>query len=261
MKLLEIVRGDKTAPSTLAAAFDLAKRLNKIPVVAGVCDGFIGNRILARYRHAADVLLLEGALPSEVDQAMRSYGMAMGPYEAQDLSGLDIGYANRKRQKLRERTDIRYVPIADLMVENLKRLGRKTNAGWYDYSAEGKPSESPAVTELIFQASHDAGITRKSFSAEEIIERITLAKTAEAISILDENIADRPRDIDLVLIHGYGYPRWRGGLMHAADKAGLSHIATRIAAFAKTDPLSWKFPALLRRLVQDEKTFGSLNGK
>jgi 3-hydroxyacyl-CoA dehydrogenase len=261
MKLLEIVRGDKTSPSTLSAAFELAKRLNKIPVVSGVCDGFIGNRILARYRHAADVLLIEGALPSEIDQAMRSYGMAMGPYEAQDLSGLDIGYANRKRQKLRERTDIRYVPIADLMVENLKRLGRKNSVGWYDYSAEGKSNESQAVTELIQQASRDAGVTRKSFAADEIIERIILAKTAEAASILDEHIADRPRDIDLVLIHGYGFPRWRGGLMHAADKAGLASIAERIAAFAKTDPLSWKVPAFLQRMVQDRKSFGSLNGK
>jgi 3-hydroxyacyl-CoA dehydrogenase len=261
MKLLEIVRGDKTAPSTLAAAFELAKRLNKIPVVAGVCDGFIGNRILARYRHAADVLLLEGALPSEIDLAMRSYGMAMGPYEAQDLSGLDIGYANRKRQKLRERTDVRYVAIADLMVENLKRLGRKTSAGWYDYSSEGKPSESPAVTELILQASRDAKVTRKPFTAEEIIERIILAKTSEAGAILNEHIADRPRDIDLVLIHGYGYPRWRGGLMHAADKSGLAQIAERISAFAKTDPLSWKVPAFLQRMVEDGKSFGSLNGK
>jgi 3-hydroxyacyl-CoA dehydrogenase len=261
MKLLEIVRGDRTSPSTLAAAYELAKRLNKIPVLAGVCDGFIGNRILARYRHAADVLLLEGALPSEIDQAMRSYGMAMGPYEAQDLSGLDIGYANRKRQKLRERADIRYVPIADRMVEDLKRLGRKTSAGWYDYSAEAKQSESPAVTELILQASRDAGVTRKSFSVEEIIERIILAKTSEAISILDEHIADRPRDIDLVLIHGYGYPRWRGGLMHAADKTGLAHIAERITVLAKADTLSWKVPALLQRMAQDGKTFESLNGK
>jgi 3-hydroxyacyl-CoA dehydrogenase len=261
MKLLEIVRGDKTSSSTLAAAYELAKRTNKIPVLAGVCDGFIGNRILARYRHAADILLLEGALPSEVDQAMRSYGMAMGPYEAQDLSGLDIGYANRKRQKLRERTDVRYVPIADLMVEDLKRLGRKTSAGWYDYSAEGKPSESPAVTELILKASLDAGVTRKSFTADEIIEHITLAKTAEAVSILDEHIADRPRDIDLVLIHGYGFPRWRGGLMHAADKIGLAHIAERITVFAKADTLSWKVPALLQRMAQDGKTFESLNGK
>jgi 3-hydroxyacyl-CoA dehydrogenase len=261
MKLLEIVRGDKSSLSTLAAAYELAKRLNKIPVLAGVCDGFIGNRILARYRHAADVLLIEGALPSEIDQAMRSYGMAMGPYEAQDLSGLDIGYANRKRQKLRERTDIRCVPIVDRMVEDLKRLGRKTSAGWYDYSAEGKPSESPAVSELILQASRGAGVTRRSFTPDEIIERITLAKTAEAISILDEHIADRPRDIDLVLIHGYGYPRWRGGLMHAADKAGLAYIAERIAALAKTDPLSWKVSPLLQRMIQDGKTFESLNGK
>jgi 3-hydroxyacyl-CoA dehydrogenase len=261
MKLLEIVRGDKTSSSTLAAAYELAKRLNKIPVLSGVCDGFIGNRILARYRHAADVLLIEGALPSEIDQAMRSYGMAMGPYEAQDLSGLDIGYANRKRQKVKVRTDVRYVPIADQMVEELKRLGRKSGAGWYDYSADGKPSVSDAVTQLILRASRDAKIERRTFTSDEIIERITAAQTSEAVYILDEKIADRPRDIDLVLVHGYGYPRWRGGLMHAADKTGLAQIAERISAFAKTDPLSWKNPLLLQHLLEEGKSFESLNSE
>jgi 3-hydroxyacyl-CoA dehydrogenase len=251
MKLLEIVRGDKTSSATLAAAYDLAKRLNKIPVLSGVCDGFIGNRILARYRHASDVLLLEGAL--------RSYGMAMGPYEAQDLSGLDIGYANRKRQKLKERTDVRYVPIADQMVEDLKRLGRKSGAGWYDYSAEGKPSQSDAVTQLILQASRDTKVERRSFTADEIIERILMAKTAEAIAILDEGIAERPCDIDLVLVHGYGFPRWRGGLMHAADKTGLTQIAARLATFAKADPLSWKLPPLLQYLSQGNQLLENLN--
>jgi 3-hydroxyacyl-CoA dehydrogenase len=259
MKLLEIVRGEKTSQAALAAAFDLAKRLNKIPVLAGVCDGFIGNRILARYRHAADVLLLEGALPSEIDQAMRSYGMAMGPYEAQDLSGLDIGYANRKRQKLRERTDVRYVPIADWMVENLQRLGRKSGAGWYDYSSGGKPSDSSEVADLITQASQDAGIVRRTFTSDDIIERIISAMTAEAISILDENIAERPCDIDLVLVHGYGFPRWRGGLMHAADKTGLGTLAERIAAFAKQDPFSWRVPPLMQRLIQAGGTLEDLN--
>jgi 3-hydroxyacyl-CoA dehydrogenase len=261
MKLLEIVRGDKTSSATLAAAYDLAKRLNKIPVLSGVCDGFIGNRILARYRHASDVLLLEGALPSEIDQAMRSYGMAMGPYEAQDLSGLDIGYANRKRQKLSERTDVRYVPIANQMVEDLKRLGRKSGAGWYDYSDDGKPSVSDAVTQLILRASRDAKVERRSFTADEIIERILMAKTAEAIAILEEGIAERPCDIDLVLVHGYGFPRWRGGLMHAADKTGLAQIAARIAAFAKADPLSWKLPPLLQYLSQGSQSLESLNRK
>jgi 3-hydroxyacyl-CoA dehydrogenase len=261
MKLLEIVRGDKTSSGTLAAAYDLAKRLNKIPVLSGVCDGFIGNRILARYRHAADVLLLEGALPSQIDQAMRSYGMAMGPYEAQDLSGLDIGYANRKRQKLKERTDVRYVPIADQMVEDLKRLGRKSGAGWYDYSADGKPSQSDAVDQLIVQASQDANVQRRTFTSDEIIERILMAKTTEAIAILDEGIAERPCDIDLVLVHGYGFPRWRGGLMHAADKTGLAQIAARLATFAKADPLSWKLPPLLQYLSHGSQSLESLNRK
>jgi 3-hydroxyacyl-CoA dehydrogenase len=138
MKLLEIVRGDKTSDATLGQAFALAKRLGKMPVVSGVCDGFIGNRILSRYRMVSDVLMIEGSCPKGIDDAMRGFGMAMGPYETQDLSGLDIAYANRKRQDLKNRKDIRYVPIADTMVEDLKRLGRKTGAGWYDYDAAGK---------------------------------------------------------------------------------------------------------------------------
>src|SRR3989338_1396962 len=145
MKLLEIVRGAQTSQAALGVGFALAKRLGKIPVVAGVCDGFIGNRILARYRQTADVLMIEGSCPKGIDAAMRGFGMAMGPYEAQDMSGLDIAHANRKRQNLRARSDIRYVPIADTLVEDLGRLGRKSGAGWRDYDAAGQGGESDAV--------------------------------------------------------------------------------------------------------------------
>jgi 3-hydroxyacyl-CoA dehydrogenase len=259
MKLLEIVRGGDTSDATLGQAFALAKRLGKIPVVAGVCDGFIGNRILSRYRMVADVLMLEGSCPKGIDDAMRGFGMAMGPYEAQDLSGLDIAYANRKRQDLKNRRDIRYVPIADTLVEDLKRLGRKTGAGWYDYDAVGKPVESDVVTHAIYRASDTAGITRVARAREDIAGRAVLAMIMEAIRILEEGIAARPQDIDLVMIHGYGFPRWRGGLMHHADQLTPAVVLSQIAALAKADPLSWSVPSLLQRLVQEGRSFDSLN--
>jgi 3-hydroxyacyl-CoA dehydrogenase len=259
MKLLEIVRGDQTSDVTLGQAFALAKRLGKMPVMSGVCDGFIGNRILSRYRMVADVLMIEGSCPKGIDTAMRSFGMAMGPYEAQDLSGLDIAYANRKRQDLKNRKDVRYVPIADTLVEDLKRLGRKTGAGWYDYDAAGKPAESDAVTQVIYRASDAAGITRAARGPEEIAQRALLAMIMEAIRILEEGIAACPQDIDLVMVHGYGFPRWRGGLMHYADQLTPPVVLSQIATLAKADPLSWSVPSLLQRLVQDGRSFDSLN--
>lgn len=259
MKLLEIVRGDHTSDATLGQAFALAKRLGKTPVISGVCDGFIGNRILSRYRQTVDVLMLEGSCPKGIDDAMRGFGMAMGPYEAQDLSGLDIAYANRKRQNLKARTDIRYVTIADHLVEDLKRLGRKTGAGWYDYDAAGKPVDSDVVTHAILRASDAAQITRVARTPEEIAQRAVLAMIMEAIRILEEGIATRPQDIDLVMVHGYGFPRWRGGLMHFADQLTPAVVLSQITALADADPLSWSVPALLQRLVQDGSSFDSLN--
>jgi 3-hydroxyacyl-CoA dehydrogenase len=259
MKLLEVVRGSRTSAETMAVSFALAKRLGKIPVVAGVCDGFIGNRILARDRHMADMLLIEGALPDEVDGAMREFGMAMGPYEAQDLSGLDIGHANRVRQKLRQRSDIRYIPVADRMVEELARLGRKSGAGWYDYADTGKPIVSAVVSELIRQSSHEASIARRSFTSNEIVERIVLAMTVEALAILQQDIAERPADIDLVMVHGYGFPRWRGGLMHYASALPPDEMIARISELAAEDPLSWSVPPLLRRLADQGRSIACLN--
>jgi len=259
MKLLEIVKGDQTSEATLGFAFALAGRLGKMPVLAGVCDGFIGNRILTRYRQTADLLLLEGATPDSVDAAMRAYGMAMGPYEAQDLSGLDIAYANRQRQNLRHRSDRRYVPIADHMVENLKRLGRKTNAGWYDFDAAGKPQPSQVVQDCIIKASADAGVVRQTIPANEIAERLLLAMIAESFDILAEGIAARPADIDLVLVHGYGFPRGLGGPMHQAAQMGAATLAGRFAALAKADPLSWSVPRLLTDLLSTHRDLDSLN--
>jgi 3-hydroxyacyl-CoA dehydrogenase len=259
MKLLEIVRGAQTSDEALGVAFALAKRLGKIPVVSGVCDGFIGNRILARYRQTADVLMIEGSCPKGIDASMRAFGMAMGPYEAQDMSGLDIAHANRTRQNLRARSDIRYVTIADTLVENLGRLGRKTGAGWYDYDAAGKAVESDAVAQVIYRAADAAGIARIARSPEQIAERALLAMIMEATRILEEGIAARPKDIDLVMVHGYGFPRWRGGLMHYADTITPPVLLSQLEALTAEDPLSWSVPDLLRQLVQQGRNFDSLN--
>jgi 3-hydroxyacyl-CoA dehydrogenase len=257
MKLLEIVRGAQTSDAALGLAFAMTKILGKIPVVSGVCDGFIGNRILSRYRQATDVLMLEGSCPKGVDEAMRGFGMAMGPYEAQDMSGLDISYANRKRQNLRERKDIRYVTIADTLVEDLGRLGRKSGAGWYD--AAGKHVESDAVTHAIYVASDKAGVSRVARSKDEIAERALLAMIMEATRILEEGIAARPQDIDLVMVHGFGFPLWRGGLMHVAQTLTPPVVLSKLEALAADDPLSWSVPTLLRQLVAEGRNFDSLN--
>ncbi|WP_370445253.1 3-hydroxyacyl-CoA dehydrogenase [Oceanibium sediminis] len=258
MKLLEVIRADTSSEATLASAFGLAARLRKVAVEAGVCDGFIGNRILTRYRQVCDVMLIEGALPWQVDAALTGFGMAMGPYAVQDLSGLDIAYANRQRKNLRETPDIRYIPIADRMVEELKRLGRKTGAGWYDYG-DGAPEPGAGVADLVAACSHEAGIPRRAFTDEDIRERAITAMIDEGLRVLDEGIARRPADIDLVLVHGYGFPRWRGGPMHVADAIGLPALQDRIESYAAADPLSWSVPPLLTRLIADGRSLADLD--
>ncbi len=239
MKLLEIVNAQATAPAAVAMAFTIAKRLGKIPVVAGVCDGFIGNRILARYREAADSLLIDGSTPWQIDQAMVAFGYAMGPYEAQDLSGLDIAHANRRRQDATRDPQRRYVAIADHMVA-AGRLGRKAGAGWYRYPATGGKLVDPSVEDLICKESAVAGINRRVFTEAEIQHRLVLAMVNEAADILADGIAQNAADIDLVTIHGYGFPRWRGGLMHYADQIGVDQILAMLQMYAAEDPLFWR---------------------
>ncbi|MFP1646073.1 3-hydroxyacyl-CoA dehydrogenase NAD-binding domain-containing protein [Pontitalea aquivivens] len=259
MKLLEVIRAAQTSDAALATALKLAQRLGKIPVLAGICDGFIGNRILTRYRQTTDIVMIEGAMPWDIDAAMREFGFAMGPYEVQDLSGLDIAYANRKRLGLKTRPGFRYIPIADRMVEEAQRLGRKTSAGWYDY-AQGQPaSASPVVADLVRDTARAQGIAPRNWTSEEIQTRALTAMIEEACHILAEGIAARPADIDLVMLHGYGFPRWHGGLMHYADTISPAELLTRIEGFARLDPLSWKVPELLRRLARDGRGFDSLN--
>jgi 3-hydroxyacyl-CoA dehydrogenase len=216
MKLLEIVRTDAAAPATLATAFGLAKKLRKIPVLAGVCDGFIGNRIMSAYRRECDFILEEGALPQEIDDAMRGYGFAMGIYAVQDMAGLDIAWAMRKRRAATRPADERYSTIADRICE-LGRFGRKTAAGWYAYPDGAKAGQpDPAVEQIILEESERLGYERKAFTADEIMRRILSSMQAEARAVLDEGIALKPSDIDVTMVHGYGFPRHRGGPMFAA---------------------------------------------
>jgi 3-hydroxyacyl-CoA dehydrogenase len=251
MKLLEIVKGEASAPGALAAGFALAKQLGKIPVVAGVCDGFIGNRILARYREAADLLLLTGATPAQIDHAMTGFGYAMGPYAVQDLSGLDIAYANRRRQDASRDPNRLYVRIADLMVD-AGRLGRKAGLGWYRYDNAGQASHDPAVDNLIIDEAATAGVTRRHYSDDDITHRLLLAMINEAASILDEAIAETATDIDLVSVLGYGFPRWRGGLMHYANQIGMENILAGLEALSGENSTIWQ----PNRLIKDAAAAG-----
>lgn len=248
MKLLEIVRGATTSDTALALGFGLAKTLGKVPVLAGVCDGFIGNRILARYREAADTLLMDGATPWEVDEAMVEFGFAMGPYEAQDLSGLDIAHANRRRQDSTRDPNRRYILIADRMIE-LGKLGKKVGAGWYRYPGGNGKVDDPIVADLAIEEAYLAGVERHDISDNDIRSRLLLAMINEAADILDEGIAASARDIDLVTVFGYGFPRWRGGLMHYADTLGAKAIVAQLEVLEKEDPIAWRISPALRRVA------------
>ena len=239
MKLVEIIQADATGSDSLAAAFALVRRLRKIPVLSGVCDGFIGNRILSRYRETADFLLLDGAFPFEIDNAMTDFGYAMGPYEAQDLSGLDIAYANRRRQDAGRDSARRYVTIADQLVE-AGRLGRKVNAGWYRYTDGKNKGNDPFVEQLILDESEHQNIRRRNFSSTEIRDRLIISMINEACAILEERIARCTSDIDIITIYGYGFPKNRGGLMHLADQIGAQRIFNKLTQLQSEEPVVWK---------------------
>lgn len=259
MKLLEVVVADRTSPDLLSTAFALAKRLGKVAVRAGVCDGFIGNRLLTHYRAAADHMLLDGASPYQVDKALKGYGFAMGPYEVADLAGLDIGYATRQRRAPDSHPRDRYPAWADELY-HLGRLGQKTGKGYYLY-AEGSRQgvEDPEVDALIAQTRTSFGITPRAFTDEEIVCRYMAAMVNEAARELEEGIALRPSDIDVVLLYGYGFPRWRGGPMHAADVLGLDTVLDDINRFAAEDDHFWQPAPLLKKLVEQKSNFASLN--
>ena len=238
MKLLEIVEGKHTSKAALSAAHSLAKMLGKIPVLAQVCDGFIGNRILSRYREAADTLLIEGAMPWQVDEAMVEFGYAMGPYETQDITGLDIAFANRRLQD-KNRDPKRFYPtISDRMVKE-GRLGKKVGMGWYGYSRQGIKEPEDCVEHMVLEESRFANIERRAITNEEIRFRLILAQINEAASILHERIACSAKDIDLVTILGYGFPRWRGGLMYCADQIGVPKIYSDLQKLSHEQSAVW----------------------
>ncbi|MEC8805520.1 MAG: FAD-dependent oxidoreductase, partial [Pseudomonadota bacterium] len=229
MKLLEIVRGAATSDRSLATGYALAKRLRKIPVEVGVCDGFVGNRMLQRVREAAELLLIDGAEFKQIDSVMRGFGYAMGLYATQDMSGLDIAWANRRRQRATRDPKRRYSRVQDQMCE-VGWLGRKTGRGWYLYEDGKAIGPNPEVIGLIEAEAERHGITRRPLADDAVMETLLLALINEAAAILDEGIARKASDVDLVLVHGYGFPRFRGGPLCHADTIGLDVIRDRLAA-------------------------------
>uniref|UniRef100_UPI00289F8126 3-hydroxyacyl-CoA dehydrogenase family protein n=1 Tax=Tianweitania sp. TaxID=2021634 RepID=UPI00289F8126 len=211
MRLVEVVRTAQVAPDVLATGLAVVKRLGKLGVVSGVCEGFIGNRLFTAYRRECDFMLEDGALPHEIDAALENYGFAMGPYAVNDLAGLDISWARRKRNAATRDPSERYVTIADHLCE-AGRFGQKSGKGYYAYP-DGRRMVDPEVTAMIEQASREAGVDRRPFEAADIVARVLDGIVSEGRKILDEGIARRASDIDLVLINGYGYPAWRGGPM------------------------------------------------
>jgi 3-hydroxyacyl-CoA dehydrogenase len=257
MRLLEVVRGEKTGQDVLATAMAMAKKIKKIAVVSGVCDGFIGNRILARYGQASNELLNAGASPQQIDNALQGFGMAMGIYRVGDLAGLDIGYAGRKRR--REANPEAYTPVvADRIVE-AGRLGQKTGAGWYRYEAGKRDAiPDPVVDEIIAAFRKERGLTARKVTDQEVIERCIYAMVNEGARILEEGIAQRASDIDIVYLNGYGFPTHRGGPMLYADTVGLPSVVRalkRIAAEPGADAKFWQPAPLLVKLAEEGKTF------
>jgi 3-hydroxyacyl-CoA dehydrogenase len=253
MKLLEVVRGEKTAKDVLATVMQLAKKIKKTAVVSGVCDGFIGNRMIEQYSRQAGFLLEEGCTPEQVDKAIEKFGFAMGPFRMGDLAGNDIGWAIRKRRYV-EKPELRYSKTADLLCE-LGRFGQKTGAGWYDYQP-GKRDAIPSavVNEMIEKHRASLNITPRKISDEEIVQRLVYSLVNEGAKILEEGIASKASDIDMVYLTGYGFPLWRGGPMCYADTVGLWNVVQTMKRFQKNpldDASFWEPAPLLQKLVAE----------
>ncbi len=257
MKLLEVIRGAKTAKDVLATVMALAKKIKKTAVVSGVCDGFIGNRMIEQYGRQGGFLLDEGCTPAQVDKAVEKFGFAMGPFRMGDLAGNDIGWAIRKRRYL-EKPNMKYSKTADLLCEK-GRFGQKTGAGWYDYVA-GKRDAIPnaEVVKMIEDHRASLGITPRKISDEEIVQRLVYSLVNEAAHILEDGIASKASDIDMVYLMGYGFPIWRGGPMNYADEVGLFNVVQAMHRFAQNpldDARFWQPAPLLAKLAAEGKTF------
>ena len=260
MKLLEIVVPARVSADVVATAFELAKAVRKVPVRAGVCDGFIGNRLLAVYRTAADYLMEDGASPYQIDRAMREFGYPMGPYQVVDLAGGDIGWAARKRRAPTRDPRMRYVEIADRLCER-GWFGQKTGRGFYLYEAGSRSGKPDPEVEAIVEAERlRAGVTARSFTDEEIVRRLMCAVINEAANVVREGIALRPLDVDVALIYGYGFPRYRGGPMKYADMLGLPNVLAELQRLSQEDAFFWRPSPLIVELVERGADFSSLNG-
>lgn len=253
MKLLEIVRAEKTGDVALQTALTVGRKLGKVAVVSGVCDGFIGNRIWSTWRKQAEFLIEDGAYPENVDQAITDYGFPMGPFAVYDLSGLDIAWAQRKRHAATRDPSARYVELPDLICE-MGRFGRKTGAGWYDYGS-GKALPDPVIRDMIDGHRRDKAVETQSYAANDIQTRMLATMVNEGARILEEGIALRPVDIDMVMLFGYGYPSWRGGPMFEADRIGLPSMLDDVRALCEVGGRGWEPAPLLVRLVEDGRNF------
>ena len=258
MRLLEMVRGKATSDLVIATSMALSRRLKKVGVLVGNCRGFVGNRMLAPYGREAQFLVEEGALPQDVDAAIYEFGFAMGPLSMGDLAGLDVGWRIRKEYKHLEKPGIRQPALADRLCE-IGRYGQKTGAGWYRYDENRNRIPDPEVEKLIEEVSRDAGISRRPISAEEIIERTQYALINEGAKILEEGIAMRAVDIDIIYLNGYGYPVWRGGPMWYANTVGLKKVYDRVCEFHEQHGEIWEPAALLKTLAEQGKNFADFD--
>ncbi len=252
MRLLEVVRAEDTADDVLATAMAIGKRIGKVPVLARVCFGFIGNRMLRQYAREAQLCMIEGASPEQIDGALTGFGMAMGPLAVGDLAGLDIGYKARQALTDEQKGDPKSYCIADALVE-MGRLGQKSGAGYYRYDPETRArSVDPEVLEVIEAQASKHGVSRRALSSDEILDRHLMALVNEGFRILEEGIAQRPGDIDVAYVHGYGFPAYQGGPMFYAAQRGLASVRDRLKALQRqTGAGYWEPAPLLERLVSE----------
>jgi 3-hydroxyacyl-CoA dehydrogenase len=258
MRLMENVRGAETSPQTIASVMALARRLGKVGVLVGNCDGFVGNRMYHQYTRQASFLLEEGALPAQVDKAIYDFGFAMGPFAVGDVAGLDVSWRIRQRRARTRPADERYSPVADRLCE-LGRFGQKTGSGWYRYEDGSRtPLTDPVVDEVILGVSGELGFQRRDIGADEIIERCLYALVNEGAKILDAGMALRSSDIDAIWIYGYGFPKHRGGPMFYADQVGVGAVYEALCRLAETHGELFAPSPLLQRLAGQGKGFKDL---
>ena len=259
MRLVEIVRGRQTSLDTVATVLKLVQTIRKIGVVVGVCDGFVGNRMLHSFLREAFFLLGEGATPEQIDKVMVKFGFSMGPFAVADLAGLDVGLRIRKRHNQIRPLYLQWPVIGDKVCE-IGRLGQKTNAGWYDYESGSRtPIHSPVVRDLIENYSKELGINRCAISDNEILERCLYLMINEGANIIEEKIALRPSDIDVIWLNGYKFPRCRGGPMFFADKMSLENVYAGIVKYRDVHGARWEPSLLLKVLSESNRKFSDLN--